>query len=77
MGKIIVSENLSLDGVGEDPTGEDGFRHGGWFNEIGNDDRAASAPSASSSPRRSCWDGAPMSTSRRAGRGAKASGRSG
>ena len=41
MGKIIVSENLTLDGVGEDPTGEGGFRHGGWFNEIGDADRAA------------------------------------
>ncbi|HKZ15277.1 MAG TPA: dihydrofolate reductase family protein [Solirubrobacterales bacterium] len=41
MGKIIVSENLSLDGVDQDPTGEEGFRHGGWFNEIGDADRAA------------------------------------
>lgn len=41
MGKIVVSENVSLDGIGEDPTGEDGFRHGGWFNEIGDEDRAA------------------------------------
>jgi dihydrofolate reductase len=41
MGKIIVSENLSLDGVDQDPTGEGGFRHGGWFNEIGEADRAA------------------------------------
>jgi len=30
MGKIIVSENISLDGVIEDPTGEDGFGRGGW-----------------------------------------------
>ena len=35
MGKIVVSENVSLDGVVEDPTGEEGFRHGGWFNEFG------------------------------------------
>jgi dihydrofolate reductase len=41
MGKIIVSENMSLDGVGQDPTGEGGFRHGGWFNEIGDADRVA------------------------------------
>ena len=38
MGKIIISENVSLDGVVQDPTGEEGFRHGGWFFEIG--DRA-------------------------------------
>src|SRR5207244_11455157 len=31
MGKIVVSENVSLDGVVEDPSGEGGFRHGGWF----------------------------------------------
>jgi dihydrofolate reductase len=31
MGKIVVSENISLDGVVEDPSGEQGFRHGGWF----------------------------------------------
>ena len=39
MGKIVVSENLSLDGVVEDPTGEEGFRHGGWFTQIGDSDR--------------------------------------
>src|ERR1700749_3790960 len=31
MGRIVVSENVSLDGVVEDPSGEQGFRHGGWF----------------------------------------------
>ena len=31
MGKIIISENVSLDGVIQDPTGEEGFRFGGWF----------------------------------------------
>jgi dihydrofolate reductase len=39
MGKIVVSENLSLDGVVQDPTGEEGFRHGGWFLQIGDKDR--------------------------------------
>jgi dihydrofolate reductase len=38
MGKIIVSENVSLDGVVQDPTGEEGFRHGGWFNQYGGKD---------------------------------------
>ena len=38
MGKIVVSQNVSLDGVVEDPSGEDGFRHGGWFGQfIGQD----------------------------------------
>jgi dihydrofolate reductase len=41
MGRIIVSENLSLDGVSQDPTGEEGFRHGGWFLQIGPQDREA------------------------------------
>jgi dihydrofolate reductase len=39
MGKIVVSENVSLDGVVEDPTGEEGFKHGGWFGQIGDKDR--------------------------------------
>jgi dihydrofolate reductase len=39
MGKIVISENVSLDGVVQDPTGEEGFRHGGWFGQIGNKDR--------------------------------------
>jgi len=39
MGRIIVSENGSLDGVVQDPTGEEGFRLGGWFGQIGDKDR--------------------------------------
>jgi len=41
MGKIVVSENVTLDGVVQDPTGEEGFRHGGWFGQIGDKDREA------------------------------------
>src|SRR5262245_8270013 len=41
MGKIVVSENVSLDGVVQDPTGEEGFTHGGWFDEFLGDDREA------------------------------------
>ncbi len=41
MGKIVISENVSLDGVVEDPTGEQGFRHGGWFSQFGEQDREA------------------------------------
>jgi dihydrofolate reductase len=41
MGKIVISENVSLDGVVEDPTGEEGFKHGGWFGQIGEQDREA------------------------------------
>jgi dihydrofolate reductase len=30
MGRIVVSDNISLDGVVQDPAGDEGFRHGGW-----------------------------------------------
>ena len=30
MGKTVISENVSLAGVIEDPAGDEGFRHGGW-----------------------------------------------
>ena len=39
MGKLVVSENVSLDGVVQDPTGEEGFKHGGWFLQMGDRDR--------------------------------------
>jgi dihydrofolate reductase len=39
VGKIVISENVSLDGVVQDPTGEEGFRHGGWFDQVGDKDR--------------------------------------
>ena len=35
MGRIVISENVSLDGVIQDPTGEEGFRQGGWFRQFG------------------------------------------
>jgi dihydrofolate reductase len=31
MGKIIITTNVSLDGVIQDPDGEEGFSRGGWF----------------------------------------------
>src|SRR5215472_14537149 len=34
MGKIIISENVSLDGVIQDPAGDEGFRAGGWAGMI-------------------------------------------
>lgn len=34
MGRLIVSANLSLDGVVQDPSGDEGTRHGGWFDEM-------------------------------------------
>jgi dihydrofolate reductase len=41
VGRIVISENVSLDGVVQDPTGDEGFRHGGWFGQIGDKDREA------------------------------------
>jgi dihydrofolate reductase len=41
MGKIVVSENVSLDGVIQDPTGTSGFRFAGWFDRLGGKDREA------------------------------------
>ncbi len=34
MGKIVVTEFVSLDGVMEDPGGSESFEHGGWTFEI-------------------------------------------
>ena len=34
MGKIVISENVSLDGVIQDPAGDEGFRLGGWVGLI-------------------------------------------
>jgi dihydrofolate reductase len=31
MGKLVISTNVSLDGVVQDPDGQEGFRLGGWF----------------------------------------------
>src|SRR2546426_4084946 len=34
MGKLVVTEFVSLDGVMEDPGGAEGYEHGGWTFEI-------------------------------------------
>jgi dihydrofolate reductase len=38
MGRIVVTEFVSLDGVMEDPGGAESFRHGGWTFEISRGD---------------------------------------
>ena len=38
MGKIVVTEFVSLDGVMEDPGGSESFEHGGWSFEISRGD---------------------------------------
>jgi dihydrofolate reductase len=43
MGKIVMSgpQNVSLDGVVQDPDGEEGFTLGGWFLQFGGNDLEA------------------------------------
>ena len=43
MGKIVISENVSLDGVVEDPAGVEGFERGGWVGRIGDRGREEAA----------------------------------
>jgi dihydrofolate reductase len=38
MGKIVITTNASLDGVVQDPDGQEGFRLGGWFAQFGGKD---------------------------------------
>jgi dihydrofolate reductase len=38
MGKIVISTNVSLDGVVQDPDGKEGFKLGGWFGQDGGTD---------------------------------------
>jgi len=38
MGKIVISTNTSLDGVVQDPDGQEGFALGGWFGRFGGRD---------------------------------------
>jgi dihydrofolate reductase len=34
VGRIVISENVSLDGVVQDPAGDEGFRVGGWVGRL-------------------------------------------
>jgi dihydrofolate reductase len=36
VGRIVISENVSLDGVVQDPAGDEGFRVGGWVGKLKN-----------------------------------------
>src|SRR6185295_10146705 len=38
MGKIVISTNMTLDGVIQDPDGKEGFPLGGWFGQFGGKD---------------------------------------
>jgi dihydrofolate reductase len=41
MAKIVISTNVTLDGVVQDPDGQEGFRLGGWFSQFGGKDLEA------------------------------------
>ena len=41
MGQIVITTNVSLDGVVQDPDGAEGFRLGGWFGQFGGKDLEA------------------------------------
>jgi dihydrofolate reductase len=41
MGRIVITEFVSLDGVMEDPGGAEDYEHGGWTFEIGQGDEGA------------------------------------
>ncbi len=66
MGKLVISENVSLDGVAQDATREEGFKQGGWFLQVGIR-TVQSGPRSHlrrhCTPRRCCWAGAAMSSS--------------
>ncbi len=38
MGTIVITTNISLDGVVQDPDGQEGFKLGGWFGQFGGND---------------------------------------
>ena len=38
MGRIVITTNISLDGIVQDPDGREGFGRGGWFNQYGGTD---------------------------------------
>ncbi len=43
MGKIVISENVTLDGVVQDPAGAEGFGRGGWVGRVGDRGREEAA----------------------------------
>jgi dihydrofolate reductase len=43
MGRIVISENVSLDGVIQDPVGDEGFSRGGWVGRVGERGREEAA----------------------------------
>ena len=70
MGKIVISENVSLDGVVQDPAGDEGFGHGGWVGVSASEiakRRPRSCSTRRWAPRPSCSVGEATSSSPRGG----------
>jgi hypothetical protein len=58
VGRIVVTEFVSLDGVMEDPGGSENFRHGGGSFEFPRGTRATSSSwTKRARPRLCCWAG--------------------
>jgi dihydrofolate reductase len=43
MGRLVISENVTLDGVVQDPAGTEGFARGGWVGRVGEPGREEAA----------------------------------
>jgi hypothetical protein len=55
MGKIVVTEFISLDGVLEAPGGGEDFAHGGWTFEIDAGTRSTASSSSPTTAARCRW----------------------
>ena len=70
MGKIVIGTNVTLDGVVQDPDGQEGFELGGWFHQfVGKDleDWTANETEERWVSRPYCWAGGALSGSRPGG----------
>jgi hypothetical protein len=54
MGRIVVTEFVSLDGVMEDPGGSEDFKYGGWSFEFNRGDEGTSSSSTRRWTRKPC-----------------------
>jgi hypothetical protein len=78
VGTIVVSENVSLDGVVEDPAGDEGFSRGGWVGLLAaRDDVAKVALDEALGAEAFCWVGGATSGWPRGGHPGVASWRTG
>jgi len=78
VGKLVVSENVTLDGVIQDPAGDEGFRVGGWVGLIKDSPQLNQlALDEALTPRRGCWVGGATTGSLRDGHLGVASWRTG